>query len=236
MEVYNTSGKTKSGELSVTRAIGALLITSSRSVSALTNERISIHVERANASNLEICKDVSLKQFVLASAYGNSMIKSDKANNLGFSAICEIAINGSIPLAANERIKISLTGLVAAENYSINGIPYPVAAEQIYRYERKTLLNDELSRELKVPQSTLVVISNFDKIEEIEQTFENGQRDEYDNKELSAIAFDVEAVIGVDVSGDISTDTGNNLILSLEAVDVIELQKQEGTVELLFQY
>lgn len=230
MEIYNATGKTKTGDLRVSRAIGALLITSSRKVEELTNERISIYIERANGSNVELCSNISLKHFILGSTFGSSVIKADTANTVGLSALCEISINGSITLGANESIIVSVDGLVSAQTYTINGIEYPQASTMALTYERKTMLTEEFEKTYNVEGSALLLIDSKN-VTDIEFTFSNGVRTKYAKKELEALAFDLEGVISVNVDGSLSLSTGDVIMFPLDDVVSMDVEKDNGTVE-----
>lgn len=231
MEVYNESGKTKTGELRISRAIGALLITSSRKVEELTNERITIYIERANGGNIELASNISLKHFILGSTYGNTVIKADTAGGLGLSALCEIALNGAIGLAPNESIKVSLDGLISSATYSINGIEYPQGAETVITLERKTILGDETEKTYATGDADLLLL-DVALVTDVEMTFSNGVRTKYTKKELIALAFDVEHIITANVDGNISLSTGDVLAFPLNDVNIIDIEKGVGTVEL----
>lgn len=231
MEIYSGTGKTKTGELRVSRAIGSLLITSSRKVNELTNERITMYVERANGTNLELVSNVSLKHFILGSTFGQSVIKGDTVNGIGLSALCEIAIDGSITLGANESIKISIDGLVSAQSYSVNGIEYPTAANEAVTLEKKTILGDETEKNYITSEFDLMLL-DIENVTSVEMTFSNGVRTKYSLMELQAMSFDVESIITANADGTISLDTGNVLIFPLVEVDVIDIEKTTGTVEI----
>lgn len=228
MEIYNGTGKTKTGELRVTRAIGGFLLTSSRSIDALTNERISIFIEKANGTNTQICNNVNLKHFILASTYGATSVQA--YNETGLSAICEIATNGVIPLASNESIKISLDGLLSTATYSIDALEYPQAGESIISLHRKTILSEEIQRPFDVNGFDFMMIDK-EKITSIKFTYSNGQQIEYSKKVLEAIAFDVESVITIGQSFT-STETGGVLMYPLSEVTSMEVNKEAGVIEL----
>lgn len=231
MLVYNGTGKTKTGDLRITRAIGGLLIASSRKVEELTNERITIYIERANGSNIELCNNVNLKHFILGSTFGNTLIKSDTANSVGCQALCEIALDGAIMLGSNESIIVELNNLVSAQTYTVYGIEYPQASEQALTYERKTILSDETKKTYNVNGAVLMLLEG-DSVEDVEFTFTNGVRTKYSRIELEALAFDVENIITADAGGNISLNTGGVIMFPLQDITTVTIEKESGKVEL----
>ncbi|OUS02885.1 hypothetical protein A9Q86_02220 [Flavobacteriales bacterium 33_180_T64] len=233
MEVYNGTGKTKTGELRISRAIGGLLLRSTLGVHELTNEKITIFIEGANGDNTEICSNISLKHFVLGGTFGHSLIQTNTGATpkIGMSALCEIAQEGSIVLGADESIKVSLTDIKSAQTYEIYGLEYPQAATSISSLVRKTILSDETEKTYNVQGRDLLMLDS-ENVQNIEFTFSNGVRTKYSLIELQAIAFDVEGVISADAGGNVSTDTGSVLMLPLDDVLSIDIEKATGTVEL----
>jgi hypothetical protein len=231
MEVYNGTGKTKTDELRITKAIGAFLITSSKAVQDLKNERITVFIERPSSDNTDLMSNVSLKHFILGATFGEESISSDSANSIGLSALCEITDNGAIELAPNESIKVQLTGLTPSATYSINGIEYPEAAEAHVLLERKTILTDQISQVYNV-QAYDIMMLDTELVTDIEFTFSNGVRTNYSLKELKALAYDLEGIITVDAANGVSIDNGNVLTFPLEDVVSVDIEKNNGTVEL----
>ncbi|TJY33386.1 hypothetical protein [Pontimicrobium aquaticum] len=238
MEIYNATAKTKSGELRVTKGIGALLITSSRKVSELVNEKITVFVERQDG-NVKILNKVLLKDFILASTFADGLVAGDTANSVGLSALCEIAkfVNmqtgessgGAIPLAGDEVIIVELTDLVSAQTYTVNGIEYPQIANAFVSSERKTINSDETVRELIVQHRNVMVLGSKSVLESIDMRFSNGRNVTYTKKEIEAISNDVEGIFGFDIDGTVYSDAGSSLVIPLVEVDSIQIEKTAGT-------
>lgn len=230
MKIYEGTGKTKTDELRVTRSIGALWLTSSKTVDTLVNEKITIFFESPNGKNIEIASNISLKHFILGATYGSSKIKSDTFGGVGLSAICELSSDGSVGLGTDEVLKISLTGLNPAESYSINGIEFPQGASHIITYDRKTMLSEESQRTYKVVNADIMMLDATN-VTEIEMTYNNGLRISHDIDELRALAFDVEDIITVDLT-TVSTGTGGVLMFPMVDVNEIRIDKSADVAEL----
>ena len=235
-EIYNASGKTKTGEeIRVTKPISAIVISSDRKLSELTNETITIYVERAD-NNETILQKISLLAFVLASAHGEAAIDSSD----GFKVLCELANNGSIELAENESLRISMEGLASASTYSIETIESPVARTEAIEYDKKVMLDGETVREYDIEDADLVVFDNADVIEEIDLSYDNGVTTKHTLSELRALQHDIDPFIAIGVGDDsetvIPSSLPDNLIISLVGVDSIEIRKaSSGVVDMTFQ-
>lgn len=195
MEIYNQTGKTKSDELRVTRAIGALGIAMSQPFSALTNESITVYIERADGNNTEILPNISLKAFMAGSVSEAPAIFQD-AN--GCSALAEICENGAVVLQETEAIRIKLENLKAGVNYELHGIEYPQYSPESVQWSRKNLLIGETERKLTVAQEELAVIENPDGVTEMNVAYENGLTVKYTRKELDFLSRDLDPVKIVD--------------------------------------
>lgn len=229
MEIYNATGNTLSGEKRVTKGIGALLISSDLALSGLTTERITVFVERATGGNIKIANKVLLKDFVLASTFADGLVSGDTANAVGFEALCELASDGAIPLSGDEVIIVELTDLIALKTYRVNGIEYPQFSDTVIATERKTMSSDDSIRSYNVSHRDVVVLSAVDKLNSVSMLFSNGLRVEYTAKEIIALSNDVEGIYGYDKNGAVFSDTANSLVIPLEEVVEITIEKDAGT-------
>jgi hypothetical protein len=195
MEIYNATGKTKTDELRITRAIGALGIAMSQPFSALTNETISAYIERADGNNTDILSNISLKAFLAGSVAESPAIFQ---NSAGCSALCEICENGSVVLQETEAIRLKLENLKSAVNYELHGIEYPNYSPETVQWSRKNLLIGETQRKIMVENEELVVIENPDGIQEIVVTYQNGLTVKYTRKEMDFLSRDLDPIKIVD--------------------------------------
>ena len=227
MEIYNETAKTKTGELRVTRPIGALIIGMSQNYSALTNETITCFVERANGNNTEICTDLPLKSFIALSTAGNPAVFED----VDFTrALCELCEEGSINLQETESIKIKLDGLKSAVTYSIFGLEYPSLANSVALFTRKNILEGETQKRYSVEEQELMIIEGVDEILEMNVAFSNGITCKYVPDELKAISRDFDAVKSVKtgVAGVTSYDLPGLVTYPLIAVLNVDIKKKTG--------
>jgi len=231
MEICNVTGKTKTGELRVTKAIGALVVSSSVGISSMSNEKISVKIQRPNSSDYQIFNKIPLKHFILGATYGDAKILPNQDLELDLSAVCELAEDGAIPLAAGERIIIELTDLKPASQYVLDGLEYPQFATSTAFGEKKTMLNDENERSYNVYGYDLCVLNGLSLVEKITMSFSNGESVEYTRRELMAISNDVEGVVGYESGGSAILDIGDTIVFPLQEVHEMEIEKKDGTVE-----
>jgi hypothetical protein len=227
MEIYNESSKTKTGELRVTRPIGALVVKMSQAFSALTNETITVFVERANGNNSNLMTDIPLKAFIAASVAGNPALFSDDTTT---TALCELCEEGSIDLQENESLKIKLDGLKSSVTYALFGMEYPVSASSGVKISRKNILAGETERIFDVPEEELMLIDGVDAILELNVTFENGHTCKYVPEELKAISRDFDPVKMVTIGSAAKTDYDlpNLITYPLLGVIKIDVKKSVG--------
>lgn len=236
MEIYNATGVTKTSELRVTRAIGALGIEMSQKFDAITNETISAYIERADGNNTTILPDISLAAFMAGSVSENPAIFQGA---FGCSALAEICENGSVMLQDTEAIRIKLEGLKAGVTYQIHGIEYPNLSPDTVVWSRKNLLVGEADRKLDLSKEELLVIENPNGITDMLVTYINGNTVKFTNKEMVMISRDLDAVKIVDsdattLLGRTQFDLPNLLNFPLVGVVSIDFKKVDSEAVRLF--
>ena len=192
MEIYNETGKTKTSSLSVTRPIGALLVSMSQPFSALTNETITAVIERSNGNNTEILPaDYPLKAFLAASTIGNPAIYQLDGVTSVLAELCE---EGSVNLLEGEAIKVKLDGLKAGVTYALFGLEYPRLANSVSKFDRKIITQGEVQKRYEVAEQEVMLIENLDSVIEMNVAYSSGLICKYVPEEIRAISRDVDAV------------------------------------------
>jgi hypothetical protein len=74
MEIYNSQGRLKTGELKITKSISSLILCSTKSINELGSENVTIWIERVNGSNVYIAQSVKLVDYVMLTNYGSDAI------------------------------------------------------------------------------------------------------------------------------------------------------------------
>lgn len=225
MELYNATGKLKSGDLRVTRPIGAILLDTNEILSALSNEKITVFIERATGNNTFIATNVNLRRALLASVFGQGMVNG----KLGVSGLVEIGYGGAIPLGEGEAVKIEITDLKAGKIYALNGLEMPREADGIVQFDEKKMLTDEISRKFEVADYEVMVLEGVNTISEVIATYANGASVKFTQKELKAISFDVDPIIGsfVGVDGDVSIlhSLDDILVIPITGMSFLDVSK-----------
>lgn len=215
MEIYSALGVTKTGQLRITKSIGALVVGMSQLFAALTNEKITIHIERSNGSNEEICTNILLSAFIGTSVFGEGQIV---ATATGIEALCEVANGGALPLGENETIVVSLTDLKPLVTYSLNGIELPVRANEVVFLTEKVMLAGQKNRSFEVSKfDEAYIVGAFEKVRLSYETNEGSQTVEYLEKEVRSINADFH-LIHAGATQNI-TDT----LLSVVGVSTLEI-------------
>ena len=236
MEIIVVTGKTKTEELRVTRAIGALGISMTQPFSALSNETITAYIERADGNNTEILNNISLKAFMAGSV---SEAPAIFQNADGCSALCEICENGSVVLQETESIRIKLENLKSGVSYELHGIEYPQYSSETVQWSRKNLLVGETDRKLSVASEELAVIENPDGITELSVSYENGLTVKYTRKELDFLSRDLDPVKIVDqdsttLKGRTQYDFPGLLNFPLVGVSSLDVKKISDSAVIIY--
>lgn len=225
MEIYNGTGVLKTNDLKVTKSIGALLLKSDQPFSALTNEKISMYVERTNSDNEQIAVNVPLNAFIATNVFGEGKLLDDGSS---YSVLCELTDYGSIDLAEDETLVLKLDGLKSARTYEVHGIEMPVRSNKLITYAEKVLLAGQKRREYEVYNfDEAFVTGDFDTIKLTYMTSEGNKTVEYTQEEARAISADIGLIIEgantqitqtlvslVNVSSiEVFSDTALNIIL-----------------------
>lgn len=230
MEIFNSSGKniTKSDVLLVTKPIGALIVSSSLEVDALTTESIEVFVERLSG-NIQITEGVmALKDFILLTTFNGDAVSADA--NYKTTAECELAENGAIVLSEKDVIKIKLSGLKTAETYVINTIEMPQLSDKVLQFTNRSMNADERQKAFDVYDCDLALLDDSATIEEIAYTYLNDVVVRYTLHELRVLSRSVDPVGYVKNDGTVKSLFNGKLQLPLFGVKNIEIRKSQGSI------
>lgn len=219
---YSETGKTKSGEINISKACMALLFSTDQPFSEIVNEKITVYIERAKGSNTEIATNVPIAEILPVSMHGISAIMQKSGTTKGLIFLGD----GAVRLGENETIKVVLDGLKSAKTYTINSVESPLTVDDVKRYERKTVTSDETVRDFDVSGFTLAQIGGFDKLTELFITYANGVTVKMLPAELLAIAEFADPT-AVFVDGTAVSSPANAVLVEL--IDVVSIQVQKNT-------
>lgn len=227
MKIIELSNVTKSGEIRVNKSIGSLVVAlESLSLNALTNEKITLYVERANGNNVYLANKLPLLDFILASTYGGSAIQSD----IQFDVIakCELSLDAGIFLDDKETLIIELEGLKPLSGYKLFGIEEAEQTNLLYFFETKTLSSDDVNKKFQMVDYDMCVISDNGDISDISLTYPNNQVIKYLPFELQVVSRDIDPIAQVRFDDYPINNFGSRIVLPMVGIQFIEFNKSQG--------
>jgi hypothetical protein len=228
MQIYQGTGVTDTGILTLTKGVGSLAISHSLAINSIVAQRISIWVERAG-KNKDICNDVLLKDFLLNATYGEDIIQSDAT--YATIGLCELTHDGGfISITDGEVIKIRIQSLNTTDVVRINGLEEPYASNDILTYERKTMASDILNQDFDVTGYDLMVLTKDNTINEIALTFDNGAVCKYLGYELEILQKSIDGITAVSTGGVITSGLTDRYVLPLKGVVTLNIRKNSGVM------
>jgi hypothetical protein len=228
MKITTLTGVLKSPELTVTKSIGSLIVATDLELSALTNEKISIYIERGNGSNVILANKILLKDFILASTYGTENTQSD-ANNATI-ALCELALDGGIYLDEKESIKILLEDLKSAKRYDLYGVEEPLTTNVLYFLEQKSVASEEFNKKIDVAGFDLAIMTVDESVSDLSYQYDNGQVVKYLPFELQTLSRDIDPIQYITSAGVVVQGLDNRVSLPLVHVTGLEINKSQGAI------
>ena len=231
MKIATITNKTNSGELSVSKSIGNLIIATDVAVGGFRIEKVTIYIERANGNNVYLANKVDLASFILASTYGSSAVQSSK--DYKQIALCELAVDGGIFLDEKETLKIEFDGLDVTKKYDLFGVEEPEISNLLYFFENKSVSSEDTNKKIQLTEFDMMVLNNDDTISDISLTFANRQVIKYLPFELEILSKDIDPIsVFGEVHGHglstVSLGYPRKLCLPLISVDFLEMNKEQG--------
>jgi hypothetical protein len=221
---YSDTGKTKSGEIKISRPVFALLITGTGLFIDILNEKISIDIERNQGSTTNIANQHPLARILGLATHG---IPAIKQSNGFWSAILPLA-GGAIPLKDSESIKVSLGDLRSSINYTVSSIESPQVALTPFKYDQKVMVSDDVAREIEIQGFRKMFLQNIDVISQIRLKHMNGTTNTYEVAELLALA-EADDPYYLNDEASIYMSPDNGLIMDVSEITHIEVVKASGT-------
>lgn len=219
--------RTTSELFSVTKGFGALVIGMSRSIQDLSEERISIYVEKASG-NFHICQDVLLKDFIALTTFGEDAINNFDGKTF---AMCEITEDGGyISLNENETIKIQLSKIFRNDEFVLYGFEEPIATHELTKFERKVMASETLTQDYDLKGYDLLSLEKSSQLQEIQLTFDNGAVTTHLPQELEMFCRSVDSIKGVISSGTLMNEIPNRHIIPLKGIVSIKIKKESGSL------
>jgi hypothetical protein len=229
MKIWGKLGATaitESDEIILTKGISALIVCSDLKPHLFTTEVISVWVERAG-KNVDIAKEILLKDFVALGTYAEDIIQSNAT--LGTIANCDLTQDsGFISLNEAETIKFKLRNLDATKVYELHGVESFFPSSNLNKYERKSMGSEDVSRDFDVKGYDLASLQKDNSITEIALTHENGSVAKFTPFELEVQARSADSANVVDGSV-IKVSQSDRIVFAVHQIVNINIRKEPGT-------
>jgi hypothetical protein len=219
--------QTQSPEILTTKGFGCLIVSTACTMAELTTESISLWVEK-DGRNIDIAKDVLLKDFMLLGTFGEDCIVYSSE----FTTIANIDLTedgGYISLKDNETIKFKLSNLKLNKLYVVNSIEEPVPSTEVIMYERKSMASEDVNRDFDTKGYDLVSLQKSSTINEIALTFDNGTVCKYTPFELECVAKSIDQGMVLTADGKLLSSIDDRLVFPIKGVVNLNIRKTPGT-------
>ena len=221
------AGQTESPEVLTTKGFGCMIVSTSCEMAELTNESITVWVEK-DGKNIDIAKDVLLKDFMLLGTFGEDCIYSSTQ----FTTVANIDLTedgGYIALKDNETIKFKLRNLKPNKVYVVNSIEEPVPSTEVLMYERKSMSSEDVGRDFDTKGYDIISLQKSDTINELSLTFDNGTVCKYTPFELECVAKSIDQGMVLTQDGTILSSLNDRLVFPIKGVVNLNIRKTPGT-------
>ena len=226
MELFNTAGVTKTGEIVVSQAFESLLININISVSALTTETIYIEKRRKGTPERITKQSMPLADFICATTYGQLAIPS--TSKYPTSVLCRLTNGGNLFLGTDEELVISLDGLVIDNTYSLYSLETPVNASHRVDFESKIIRSDVRSDKLPVADFDLIIMQRNADVTKYYVKFDSGAQITLLPEELDGMLCNVDSIFQIEKDGAVTTQP-NTIVWPVVGVQSIEIDKKVGS-------
>lgn len=238
MRIFDTTNlKVTEKVIEVNKGFGSLTIQTSKSISALLNEKINIQIQRANGDNIEITNgNVPLREYVILGTIGDDAIGCNKSLQLAVKATIELveAQMSAIHLYEKDLLRISLTGLESKETYIIDGHEAPLTTDSVLTFERKAMNSEHENMDFNVSGYDACLITNKATISELNLRFDNGNVVKTTLEELRALGESFDPIAQVNLDGTVTSSFDDYLQLPLKGIVNINIRKEQGDIVNLF--
>lgn len=229
MELINVTGVTKTDLIREEKTFGALFIQTNCSIYDLTNETLTLYVQRGNGNNDDIAQQVPLIDIFLLGSFGqNENIFTIDGTHIG--CVVEVAKEGAIHLRDKESIRLKLESLKPAKDYIINGLEEPVTTPVLTKFQVVEIQSEASRNVTNVEGFDLVCISNVTELKELDMVWSNGNTTKYTLPELRAKSVTIDPVMQTAVDGTVKTWLSDKLVLPLVGVKELRILKTAGQI------
>lgn len=230
----NFTGATTATALPITKSPGTIFLGLSKLLGELTNETVTIRVERINGNDdVFIARDMNLRKFILGNLKLNNSNLSSSATYKTIAPI-ELGLEAGVKLLPNEKIHISFAKLTTASTYDLSYLEDRENTTSHVVYEVKSIGVGEVEKEFPVQGMNVVMLDNTADLTEVGLKI-GGKDFRFTPDELRNSILHDDPYIGVDADGKIITDLPAVLTVDLLGVDSLTIYKTgTSTTSVLF--
>jgi len=238
MKVATLTGVINPEDVSITKGVGGIYLKTTYDLMGLLttdDPLLTVWIERGNGNNQYSCTNIPLKIFAHMSVFGGaSMWKTVEGGVTYFHAVCEITQGGAVALEPNDTIKLRLANLDPDDTFIICGMEDPDDIQEILAYDQKTVLTDDVSRNLRVANYGLMAITGALGMSEIRMTLENGRIVSMTPDELRATQVDNDPVLLV--QNGVAGHVFHPSIIVVPIVGVAEIEVIKSNLDPVYIY
>lgn len=222
------TGVLKTPELTITKSTGTLIFEMSKAVKDLTNEKITLWIERPGSQNVYLATKVDLKTFIYACLTSQQTTILDGFGN-GNIVVCDFGFDGALKLMDGEKIKIQLEGLIATDYYEISYAEHFIESTAYVGFEQKSILDGETDKQYTVADYEVAIIKKDANLNEIGITYSGAGEKRYTPKELQVLLMEDKPVFR-NVAGLVSAQDENYICMPLIGVTALRFYKNSAGV------
>lgn len=210
-KLVELTGVTKSGDLVISKSTGTLIYECSKNFDALTNEKITIWVER-EGQNQYLATNILLKDFIYL-CVGSEESHIQAGIGGGNIAVLDIGIEAAITIAEGERLKIKLDGLIATDTHIISYVEDYESSLGYREFEYKSVPAGERDKTFDVSEHETVLIKNDNSITEVGVTYAGAKERRFSMYELMALSREHLSITVIKSDGTVKSGDQNYLLL-----------------------
>jgi hypothetical protein len=226
-QIYSGTGVLKFTCAAITKSAGTILLKMSKAVSALTNEKITVQIQRVNGQNVYAATKVPLKEFILA-----HLCVENNIVNAGFGdgnfVVIELGLEAGIKLQDGEKIILDFEGIIAGDTYSVSYVESPLSTLSYSDFENKVVLSEEIDKTFDVSEFQVSVFKHA-ALTELGITIEGSDERRYTVEELRCLQVEDNPIFSIDAAGVVKQIDADYLTLPLQMVSKLRFYKASGT-------
>ena len=221
MQIYSGTGVTNFTSAPITKSPDSLIITMPKAVSALSNELITIWVERQSGQNIYLATKVKLRHFIMACL--SAQLSQSQLHGSNTVVAIDMGLEAALKLATSEKMYVRIEGVQTSETWSLNVTEGREVSTQHINFDYKSMLTGEQEKSFNVSNHEIAVFEVPEELNEI-GLVRGTVEQRFTPFELSVLQKEDFPVLGYTATGVIPADSAI-LVLPLQGIDAINFYK-----------